>query len=77
VKFKLISFILGFIKKNKQEESINNIEVKEEIKEEVIILKPNEIICEDCGEVATSYATDANYKKICLTCYNKTYAKTI
>lgn len=72
MKFKPISSILEFIKGKEKIEVANEIKNDNEIISEGQIkeLKTDEIVCK-CGKISNSYATDMNYNKICLECYNK------
>lgn len=72
MKFKLISSILEYIKGKKETDIVDKIKNENEVVFEgkVKELKTGEIICK-CGKITSSYATDMNYNKKCLECYNK------
>lgn len=72
MKFKLISFISEYIKGKKKVDIIDEIKNENEIifDGQIKELKTDEIVCK-CGKITSSYATDMNYNKKCLECYNK------
>lgn len=72
MEFKLISSILEYIKGKEKikPDEISDVKPDDVKPNEISDVKSDEILCK-CGKITNSYATDMNYNKKCLECYNK------